>query len=85
MRKMWFSKGFAELILGHIDDLERRVKRLEQIEAKNILNATEVKKDRLVSLKNTEVGKNDHKYNSETIYPDVCSDLDSFIDEFLNC
>ncbi len=54
---MWFSRGFADLIFRRIDDLERRVKRLEQIEVKNILNAEETNKEKLASLKNTEAGK----------------------------
>lgn len=55
--KMWFSRNFAELLLRRIDDLERRVKRLEQIEVKNILNTTEVNKEKLANLKDIEAGK----------------------------
>ncbi len=54
---MWFSRNFAELLLRRIDDLERRVKRLEQIEVKNILNTTEVNKEKLANLKDIEAGK----------------------------
>lgn len=54
---MWLSRGFAELMLRRIDDLERRVKRLEQIEVKNILNTTEANKEKLASLKDTEAGR----------------------------
>ncbi|MCI9369646.1 MAG: hypothetical protein HFH65_04875 [Lachnospiraceae bacterium] len=55
--KVWFSRNFAELLLRRIDDLERRVKRLEQIEVKNILNTTEVNKEKLANLKDIEAGK----------------------------
>lgn len=54
---MWLSRNFAELILRRIDDLERRVKRLEQIEVKNILNTTEANKEKLASLKDIEAGR----------------------------
>lgn len=57
MGKVWFSRNFAELLLRRIDDLERRVKRLEQIEVKNILNTTEVNKEKLANLKDIEAGK----------------------------
>lgn len=48
--KMWFSRNFAELLLRHIDDLERRIKRLEQLEY-------ETCKNKIASLKNEESGK----------------------------
>jgi len=47
---MWFSRNFAELILRRIDDLERRVKRLEQLEY-------ETSKEKIASLKNEQSGK----------------------------
>ena len=47
---MWFSRGFAELILRRIDDLERRVKRLEQLEY-------ETSKKKIASLQDKEAGK----------------------------
>ncbi len=50
MGKVWFSGNFAELILRRIDDLERRVKRLEQLEY-------ETCKNKIASLKNKESGK----------------------------
>ena len=45
-----FQETFAELLLRRIDDLERRVKRLEQLEY-------ETCKNKIASLKNEESGK----------------------------
>lgn len=47
---MWFLRGFAELLLKRINDLERRVKRLEQLEY-------ETSNKKISSLKNEESGK----------------------------